>query len=157
MKLLLTYLNSKSPNMIDKSPRKEGNIPVWVEFEYHLKEEQQWHGYLLIWATCGTKIHFGLPVYLCMLGKNNHVPRSCSCCSSKMVTLEANGSEAKKETTENGEEKKEQSSKSKREEKCSKIRRISEINSSNQQCIVQRPDMSWRKSTSFVCTLFLLL
>lgn len=74
----------------------------------------------------------------------------------KMVTLEANGTETKKETTENGEEKKEQSSKSKREEKCSKIRRISEINSSNQQCLVQRPDMSWRKC-SFVRSINLLL
>ncbi|KXJ27871.1 histone acetyltransferase KAT8 [Exaiptasia diaphana] len=62
-----------------------------------------------------------------------------------MVTLESGGSEVKKENpTENSEEKKEISSKTKREEKSSKTRRISEIsNSSNQQCLAQRHDLSW--------------
>jgi hypothetical protein len=80
-----------------------------------------------------------------------------------MVTLEGQGSGGEnmkkepKEATENGEEKKEQSSKSKREEKCSKTRRISEFNLSNQQCLVQRPDLSWRKFHFFgIMTRYLL-
>lgn len=63
-----------------------------------------------------------------------------------MVTLENGASEVKKENpNENTDEKKEGSSKTKREEKSSKTRRISEVNTSNQQCLVQRQDHSWRK------------
>lgn len=64
----------------------------------------------------------------------------------KMVTLENGSSEVKKEIpAENSEEKKDIGSKTKREEKSSKTRRISEVNSSNQQCLAQRQDQSWRK------------